>query len=141
MNKPTTSETTVSSSDNEQIRDLLLRWAETTRKGQLDDVLDNHAADAVIFDVLPPMKYEGTDAYRKSWGEWQPNTIEMGHFDIHELKITVGQDVAFAHCFILCGGTLESGKQFEDWVRATFCLQKINNRWLVEHQHISMPRK
>ncbi|HEY3876726.1 MAG TPA: nuclear transport factor 2 family protein [Candidatus Kapabacteria bacterium] len=127
--------------DDEQIRNLLHQWAETTRKGQLDDVLANHTSDAIIFDVLPPMKYEGTDAYRKSWGEWQPNTVEMGHFDLHDLQVTAGSDVAFAHCFIRCGGTFESGKQFEDWVRATFCLRKINDRWLVEHQHISMPRK
>jgi uncharacterized protein (TIGR02246 family) len=127
--------------DQDHIRDLLSRWAETTRNGQLDDVLENHASDAIIFDVLPPMKYEGTAAYRASWGEWQPNTVEMGHFDIQELKISAGNDLAFAHCFIRCGGTLDGGTQLKDWVRATFCLRKTDDRWLIEHQHISMPRK
>jgi hypothetical protein len=42
------------------------------RKNLQDDILRNHATDAVIYDVLPPMKYDGTEAYRRSWGDWQP---------------------------------------------------------------------
>lgn len=79
--------------------------------------------------------------YRKSWDEWQPETVGPGLFDIHELKITASSSVAFAHGLIHCGGTNTDGKTFEDWVRATFCLKKIDNKWLVTHQHISMPIK
>jgi len=87
------------------------------------------------------MKYEGADAYRKSWDEWQPATEGPGLFEIHEFKITASHDVAFAHCFIQCGGTRPDGKTFEDWVRATFCLRKLEGKWLVTHQHISMPMR
>jgi ketosteroid isomerase-like protein len=34
-------------------------------------------------------------------------------FDLHELKIRAGQDVAFARCFIQCGGTQPDGKKFD----------------------------
>lgn len=27
----------------------------------------------------------------------------------------------------------------ENWVRATFCFRKMEGKWLVTHQHISMP--
>jgi len=127
--------------DEKLIQELLEKWATATRFGNNDEVLTNHASDVTIFDVLPPLKYEGADAYRRSWDEWQPTTEEPGLFELHELKITAGHDVAFAHGFIQCGGTRPDGKKFEDWVRATFCLRKLAGKWLVTHQHISMPMK
>ncbi|MGH6863055.1 MAG: YybH family protein [Methylocella sp.] len=125
--------------DDEQIRALLETWAYATRHGQRDEILANHASDVVVFDVLPPLSYVGADVYRKSWDEWQPETEGPGLFEIRDLKITAGGDVAFAHGFIQCGGTLKNGRTFEDWVRATFCLRRIDSCWVVAHQHISMP--
>jgi ketosteroid isomerase-like protein len=125
--------------DREAVRGVLELWATTTRKGLLDEVLQNHAADLVIFDVLPPMKYESAEAYRKSWGDWQPETPEEGKFELEDLTIVAGVDVAFAYGFIRCGGTMPNGRTFEDLVRATFCLQKQGDGWKVQHQHISKP--
>src|SRR5487761_164538 len=85
------------------------------------------------------LKYEGAAAYRQSWDEWQPDTQGEGQFDLKDLSVTVGADVAFAHCFIKCGGILPNGKTFEDLVRATFCLRKASGSWKVAHQHISKP--
>ena len=111
-----------------QVRDLLQQWAAATRKGQRDDVLANHLPDVLIYDVLAPMKYQGAAAYRQSWDEWQPDTQGGGQFELQDLAVTVGGDVAFAHCFIKCGGVLPNGKRFEDLVRATFCLRKESRR-------------
>jgi ketosteroid isomerase-like protein len=122
-----------------QVRLLLEQWAQATRENLQDDILRNHAPEAVIYDVLPPMKYDGTEAYRRSWGDWQPDTQGEGSFDLLDLSIVAGTDVAFAHCFIRCGGTLPNGKTFEDLVRATFCLRKTGGAWRIEHQHISKP--
>lgn len=123
------------------IQEVLEQWACATRSGEQEQVLASHAPDVTIFDVLPPLKYEGADAYRKSWDEWQPTTEGPGLFEIHDLKITVGHDMAFAYCLIQCGGTQPEGKKFENWVRATFCLCRREGNWLITHQHISMPLK
>ena len=125
--------------DETQVRLVLQRWATATRKGQRDHVLANHLPDVLIYDVLAPMKYEGATAYRQSWDEWQPDTQGEGQFDLQDLSVTAGVDVAFAHCFIKCAGVLPNGKTFEDLVRATFCLRKVSGSWKVAHQHISKP--
>jgi ketosteroid isomerase-like protein len=126
--------------DQVEIQQLLEQWALNTQTGKQDSILKNHSESVVIYDVLPPMKYEGAEAYRKSWDEWQPKTTGESLFNLHDLKVVSGGDAAFAYGFIHCAGTLPDGKTFEDWVRATFCLEKKNGKWLVEHQHISMPR-
>jgi len=122
-----------------EIQALLEEWAAATRENRKNDVLKNHSDDVLIYDVLAPMKYEGAEAYRGSWDEWQPETEGEGQFALEDLSVTAGADVAFATCFIRCGGTLPNGHTFEDLVRATFCLQKPAGTWRVMHQHISKP--
>ncbi len=122
-----------------EIREVLEEWAAATRQGRKEQVLRHHAEDLVIFDVLPPMKYESAEAYRRSWDEWQPETQGEAVFDLEELAITAREELAFAHCFIRCGGRLADGSRFQDLVRATFCLEKVNGAWRVQHQHVSKP--
>jgi ketosteroid isomerase-like protein len=125
--------------DESQIRNLLEQWALATRQGRTPDVLKRHAPDLLVYDVLPPMKYEGAETYRRSWDDWQPATRGQARFDLEDLSVTAGAEVAYATCFIRCGGTLTSGRTFEDVVRATFCLRKARDGWLVAHQHVSKP--
>jgi ketosteroid isomerase-like protein len=128
-----TTETTKTTNEI-QIRELINDWAKATREGDDDAVLSNHASDVLIFDVLAPLQYKGVLAYRKSWAEWRPTDEGEALFEIHELGITAGETVAFAHCLIECGK-----KPNSDWVRATFCLQKSDGKWMITHQHGSMP--
>jgi len=122
-----------------EVRTVLEEWAAATRQNRRDDILKHHSANLVIFDVLPPMKYESAESYRRSWDAWQPNTQGEAVFNLENLTITSGNDVAFAHSYIRCGGTLPDGKTFQDLVRATFCLRKVGGSWVVEHQHVSKP--
>jgi ketosteroid isomerase-like protein len=128
-----------SENEQDQIRNVLEAWNSATKQSRKDDVLVNHLPDALIYDVLAPMKYEGTAAYRKSWDDWQPETNGEGKFDFEDLAISAGTDAGFATGFIRCAGQTPDGRSFEDLVRATFCFKKINGQWKIAHQHISKP--
>lgn len=122
-----------------EVRAVIQAWAQATQQNRQDDILKHHAADLVIYDVLPPLQYESAEAYRRSWALWQPQTEGETRFELEGLSVTAGDDVAFAHGLISCGGTLADGRSFEDQVRATFCLQKVDGQWQVLHQHVSKP--
>jgi ketosteroid isomerase-like protein len=122
-----------------QVHAILEEWAKATRQNRKDEILKNHVPDLVVFDVLPPMKYESAESYRQSWDDWQPETQGEGQFDLENLSVTVSTDLAFAHCFIRCGGTMPDGHTFQDLVRATFCLKQVDGTWKILHQHISKP--
>jgi ketosteroid isomerase-like protein len=126
-------------SDEKAVREIIEDWAAATRENRNDDVLNGHDRSALIFDVLAPLQYKGAAAYRKSWADWQPTFEVPSLFELKELRVVVGSDVAFCHCLIRCGGKLPSGEVVEDLVRATFCLQKKSVTWKIAHQHISMP--
>ena len=61
-----------STSTDAEVRAVLEEWAEATRQSRRDEILKHHSAKLVIFDVLPPMKYESAESYRRSWDAWQP---------------------------------------------------------------------
>jgi ketosteroid isomerase-like protein len=122
-----------------QVRHVLEQWAAATRENRLDDILAGHAPQALIYDVLPPLQYEGTEAYRRSWGDWQPATQGEDVFQLEDLVITADAEVAFAHGLLRCGGRLPDGRSFEELARATFCLRRTGAHWQVTHQHISKP--
>jgi ketosteroid isomerase-like protein len=85
-------------SDEQQIRTLIEAWARAAHEGDMDAVLADHAPDIVMLDVpLPQRGVRGLDAYRESWPgffRWQASGAV---FEIEELDITAGADVAFAY--------------------------------------------
>ena len=128
-----------SNTDEGLIRTLLDDWTRATREGRDDEVLAAHAADVMIYDVLPPLRYTSAREYRASWDDWQPDAQGAMRFELEELEVRAGDDTAFAFGLLHCGGTLPDGKTFSDTVRATFCLGKTGGQWRVVHQHLSKP--
>lgn len=125
--------------DQQAIIAVLQDWAKATKEGRQNDVLANHLNDLVIYDVLPPMKYDSAESYRASWDDWQPDSQGEMLFELQDLSVTASQDTGFAFGLLRCGGALPSGETFSDTVRITFCLVKTDGQWKVAHQHVSKP--
>ena len=124
--------------DESEIRELVERWATAVHAGDLDTVLADHAEDIVMFDVPPPHDgVRGIDAYRETWPpffEWQR---QGASFEITELTVTAGSDVAFAHALLRCGTADEFAKEPDRRLRLTVGLRKQDDRWMVTHEHHS----
>ncbi|AVH99008.1 hypothetical protein GCM10010497_19590 [Streptomyces cinereoruber] len=126
--------------DAEQIRGLVERWARAVHLGRLETVVEDHAEDIVMFDVPPPYEgVRGIDAYREVWPpffEWQARGAV---FDVEELEVTAGGDVAFAHALVRCGTEEELAARPGFRLRLTLGLRKEAGRWVVAHEHHSFP--
>jgi uncharacterized protein (TIGR02246 family) len=124
--------------DTDQIRTLIERWAEAVHRGDLDTVLADHADDIVMFDVPTPHDgVRGLAAYRETWPgffEWQASGAL---FEIVELDVTAGADVAFAHALLRCGTPEHFEQMPEKRLRLSFGLRKDGGRWVVSHEHHS----
>ena len=126
--------------DTQLVRDLITRWAKAVHAGDLATVLADHATDIVMFDVPPPYAgVRGIDAYRDTWPaffEWQQSGAV---FEIEELEVTTGDDVAFAWALLRCGTEKEFRDNGETRLRLTIGLRKRDGRWIVTHEHHSFP--
>jgi ketosteroid isomerase-like protein len=59
--------------------------------------------------------------------------------ETHELNIEISGDLAFAHMLHLDIGNAHLPEQQKFWLRSTVCCQRVNDTWLITHEHISMP--
>src|SRR5919106_1743552 len=90
--------------DATQVRALIERWAKAVHVGDLDGVLVDHADDIVMFDVPPPEDgVRGIDAYRATWPPFFKWQRQGASFEIVELDMTAGTDVAWAWALVRCG--------------------------------------
>lgn len=126
--------------DEAQIRDLIERWAQAVHAGDLKGVLADHSTDIVMFDVPPPNDgVRGIDAYRETWPpffEWQR---QGAVFEIVELDVSAGDDVAFAHALLRCGTPADLEQEPDRRLRLSIGLRKEHGRWIVAHEHHSFP--
>ena len=126
--------------DEEQIRTLIERWADAVHRGDLPAVLADHAQDIVMFDVPPPHQgLRGIDAYRETWPGFFAWQVRGATFEIVELDVTAGEEVAFAHALLRCGTPEEHEAKPENRLRLTLGLRKEGGRWIVAHEHHSFP--
>ena len=124
--------------DEQQIRDLIERWASAVHDGDLPTVLAGHAADIVMFDVPPPQQgVRGIDAYRDTWPGFFAWQASGAVFEIESLQVTAGADVAFAFALLRCGTPEQLTREPEQRLRLTIGLRQLDGRWTVTHEHHS----
>ncbi|HLZ60999.1 MAG TPA: nuclear transport factor 2 family protein [Ktedonosporobacter sp.] len=125
--------------DEAAIKTVIEDGVEAIRAKDLDGVMSMYAPELVSFDIVPPLQYVGTDAYRKQWEEVFSLFPGPIGYEIADLSITVGDDVAFAHSFNRLSATLNTGQKIGNWLRWTACFRKINGKWLIVHMQASVP--
>lgn len=89
-----------------EIRAIIEAWAAAVRRHEIDAVMAHRADDLLMFDVVGALQVRGATSYRQTWLEqlfpWHGGT---GRFDLKQLQVTAGAEVAFATALIACAGT------------------------------------
>ena len=119
---------------NEKIvRQIILNWAAAISANDRKGILLLHSKNLLMYDFVNIV--HGIDDYDATWDFFFAQKIKQIRFDVRELEVTAGDTVAFATCLIRCEGT--SGGVVE--LRLTVGLKKIDNEWIITHEHHSVP--
>jgi uncharacterized protein (TIGR02246 family) len=125
--------------DEANIRQRIDRWLEALRAMDLEGVMSLYAPDIVSFDIVPPLRRVGATAKEKNWMDaFAIYQCPLG-YEMRDLTLTLGDDVAVAHSLNRVSGTLKNGNRTDFWLRWTACFRKIDGSWLVAHDHVSVP--
>jgi uncharacterized protein (TIGR02246 family) len=125
--------------DEAEIRQLVDKIVEGLQGKDLEGLKRLYATDIVSFDVEPPLQHVGIEAKLENWAPVF-TFFERVSYEVRDLTLTVGDDVAFGHAFARLSGTLKNGTATSGmWVRVTYCLQKIDGTWLIVHDQVSVP--
>jgi len=125
--------------DEAEVRQRIDKLVAAIRVMDLDSAMSIYAPDIVSFDIEPPLQHVGAEAKRKNWSNAFSTYQRPLGYDIRDLAITVGDDVAFGHGLIRVSGTMTNGTRTEGWLRSTTCFRKINGTWLIVHDQVSAP--
>jgi uncharacterized protein (TIGR02246 family) len=132
---------TVSSktTDEAQIRKLIADREKAVRTKDVNTAISNLAPDILSFDVVDPLQHIGSDASKKRAEQWFSSFQDPIGYEIRDLRITAGDNVAFSHGLSHVSATRTQGGQLDMWWRTTVCFRKIDGKWMVTHEHNSVP--
>jgi ketosteroid isomerase-like protein len=98
-----------------------------------------YSPDIVYFDLVTPLRHTGSAAVRSNFLRWFDSWKSSIGVEIRDLHVLVSGDIAAAHMLHRTSGTLKDGREVGYWVRVTVCCQRINDRFLIVHEHVSLP--
>lgn len=123
----------------EELRQVVLERVEAVHAKNPDPLAERQAPDIITFDVLPPLHSRGSEAVEEKTQAWFDSyTGEIG-YEVRDLHIAADGDVGFCSFVYHVSGTLISGDEVDMWVRATLGCRRIDGKWLITHDHESVP--
>jgi ketosteroid isomerase-like protein len=121
------------------IREQIDALIAALRVKDLEALTKIYARDVVSFDVEPPLQHRGLAAKLKNWVTVF-TMFQALDYELRDLALAVGDDLAFGHGFGRLSGTLRNGAATNGmWVRVTFCFEKVDDQWLITHDQASVP--
>ncbi|HEV7711147.1 MAG TPA: nuclear transport factor 2 family protein [Asanoa sp.] len=125
--------------DEVKIRQQVDKIVEGLRAKDLQGLEQVYATDVVSFDVEPPLQHVGIEAKLSNWAKVFALFADVT-YEVRDLTLAVGDDVAFGHAFARLSGTLMDGTATSGmWVRVTYGLRKIDGNWVIVHDQVSVP--
>ena len=105
----------------------------------ISGAMAGYAKDVLVFDISPPLQVVGHDnslktyeaAFAATEGPWE------GKFS--DLKIRIDHRLAVVTATLDEAFTMKGGEKVKMRVRLTDVFEKQNERWLVVHEHASIP--
>jgi uncharacterized protein (TIGR02246 family) len=129
--------------DQEEIQRIIAGQLRAVCAKDLDGIMEGYADDAVIFDVKPPFRTKGKDAWRKMWMLVLPYLPDCLDAQTRDLKIMIDGDLAVAHWMFRFRAqeNAQYGGQSapQTWMRVTCTYQRMGGKWCIVHEHSSVP--
>ena len=125
--------------DEAQIWQLIEQWGQALYAKDLTTLMSYYAPDILTFDILPPLQYQGVDAYRKNFEAWFAAVQGPIEYETRDLRIMIGEEVTFCHSLNRVRSTRITGETTETWVRVTVGFHKIEGTWWITREHVSVP--
>jgi uncharacterized protein (TIGR02246 family) len=113
-------------------------WHSAIVRGDLQGVVAAHTDKVVMFDVPPPERgARGLAEYAATWPPFFEWLASGALFEIDELEVVAGDDVAFAWALLRCGSPDDLRERPDRRLRLTLGLRRCETGWSIEHEHHS----
>ena len=133
--------TFAASSDDAQIKALYSQMTAAMEAKSVDAIMKLYTPgkDLMVFDVVPPREYAGWDAYKKDFQDFYAGYKGPIKFTVSDLTFWTSGDLGYGYSIQRVQGTNMKGKPVDITVRVTDGYRKIGGKWLISHEHVSVP--
>ena len=129
-------------SDAAAIRSLEDGFAADFRARDVPKILSYFASgnNLLVFDVMTPRQFAGSDAYRGDWEGFTRMTDKPFNVEIQDFRIVSSDgNLAFSNFVHHVTGTLKDGTKLDMSTRVTHDYEKVDGKWLIVQEHVSVP--
>jgi ketosteroid isomerase-like protein len=95
--------------------------------------------DVLAYGVLDALSSRGNDAVDEQMNAWFGAYREGPHYAVHDLHVDADGTLGYCAFIYHVTGTLNDGSDVSMAVRATLVCKRFGDRWLVVHDHESVP--
>lgn len=129
------------SKDEREIRALEDRLVAAVNAKDVDAIMKGYVAgnELFVFDLGLPRQHAGWDAYKKDWQDFFVVVQGPLKLDIKDLSIKTEGNVAYSHCIQHVIWTNNDGSPTEMNASVTDVYRKIEGKWLIVQEHLSVP--
>jgi ketosteroid isomerase-like protein len=130
-----------SSSDEAAIKALEDQFIKAVAAKDVDGIMASyeHGDDLFVFDLIPPRQYVGWDAYKKDWQGVIDGCKGPVKATLSDLNVSTDHHLAVGHNIQHFSCTGADGKPLDMTMRVTDAYRKSGGKWLIVHEHISVP--
>lgn len=125
--------------DEAEIRRLMKEWSAALEAKDPDRLTADYVPDAVFFDAIPPYQTVGRDKIRQAWANCLPYFPDRFTSEHRDVIMHVDGDVGLVHCLHHFLPTPPDHPCGQTWMRVTVGYRRIDGRWKVVHEHVSVP--
>lgn len=129
----------VMSDEATEIQAIIEARIQAVQAKDVQQLMAHMSPSALSYDVVNPLEYEGDSAVRGRAQEWFDSFAGPITLEVRDLRIAANANVAHCSSLNRIRGTLAQGGKVDMWVRSTLCFVKEAGRWLITHQHTSVP--
>ncbi|MFI5842638.1 YybH family protein [Catenuloplanes sp. NPDC051500] len=124
----------------DEIRDVIEGKAALLETGDAKEVMAHYAPTYVDFTLAPPLRQAGDGRDPAPLEAWIATFEAPPRREVTQLEITTDGDVAFATSIDRLSAVPRGAAEgFSMWFRVSLGLRRIDGRWLVTHEHESVP--
>ncbi|WP_082235661.1 YybH family protein [Halobacillus massiliensis] len=126
------------------VQELLDTYKNAVNERNVEKLLSAYTSDIHIYDCWENWECNGKESWQVNVVEWFNGLKEEGNIlkvDFNDVVIEELANIAFVHCAVTYTAYPEESEEKlrQTTNRFTFGLKKVDNTWLIKHEHSSLP--
>jgi PhnB protein len=128
-----------SRADEQEILRLVAEWRHAIEARDPARIVAAYTPETVLFDAIPPAKTVGAEAIKVLWENCLPYFPARFRAEHDQIDVQLSGDLAHVHGFFRFVPEDPSHPAGTTTMRMSVVFRRIDGRWRVTHEHVSVP--